>query len=281
MMTDMAGEQVTAGEQAQPGQLIELATLPNLRDVGGWPTADGRIVRRGMVFRSTALHSLSDDDSEHLQSLNITTIYDLRTAKERTEAPDVPIGEQANLSLDVLADADKDIPAKLHEVLVDPAVVAQMNIELAGGKAVGHMSESYRHYVTLPSAIRSYRRMVDGLLGQDSAALLIHCTTGKDRTGWATAVLLSALGVAREDIYREYLLTNDHLLPTFDGLFAKFEQAGGDPDLLRPLLGVDARYLDQSFAEAERVWGGMDGYLTGCLGLDDQARGTLRDRFLA
>ena len=90
-----------------------------------------------MVFRSTALHSLSDDDSEHLQSLNTppSTICGLR--KSGPPVPDAPIGEQANLSLDVLADADKDIPAKLHEVLVDPAAVAQMNIELAGGKAVG------------------------------------------------------------------------------------------------------------------------------------------------
>ena len=80
--------------------------------------------------------------------------------------------------------------------------------------------------------------------------------------------------------YREYLLTNDHLLPTLRGLFEKFAEAGGNPEVLRPLLGVDARYLDQSFAEADRVWGGMDEYLAGCLGLDDRARGTLRDRFL-
>lgn len=280
MMGHMAGEQSISGEQAQPGQLIELATLPNLRDIGGWPTADGRVVRHGMVFRSTALHSLSDDDGAALRALGITTIYDLRTAKERTEAPDLVIGERANLSLDVLADAARDIPAKLHEVLVDPVVVARMNAEWTRGQGAEHMSESYRHYVSLPSAIASYRRMVDGLLGEDPAALLIHCTTGKDRTGWGAAVLLSALGVAREDIYREYLLTNDHLLPTLRGLFEKFAEAGGNPEVLRPLLGVDARYLDQSFAEADRVWGGMDEYLAGCLGLDDRARGTLRDRFL-
>ena len=280
MMGPMAGEQSVTGERAQPGQLIELATLPNLRDIGGWPTTDGRVVRHGMVFRSTALHSLSDDDGAALRALGITTIYDLRTAKERTEAPDLVIGERANLSLDVLADAARDIPAKLHEVLVDPVVVARMNAEWTRGQGAEHMSESYRHYVSLPSAIVSYQRMVDGLLGEDPAALLIHCTTGKDRTGWATAVLLSALGVTREDIYREYLLTNEHLLPTFTGLFGKFAEAGGNPDALRPLLGVDARYLDQSFAEADRVWGGMDEYLAGCLGLDDEARGTLRDRFL-
>ena len=275
----MASEQLTEA-QAQPGQLIELASLPNLRDVGGWPTVDGRVVRRGMVFRSTALHSLSDDDTARLRALRITTIYDLRTARERLEAPDAAIGEQANLSLDVLADTSMAIPAKLHEMLVDPAVVARVSTELTGGKGVEHMSESYRHYVTLPSAIASYRRMVAGLLGEDPAALLIHCTTGKDRTGWGTAVLLSALGVAREDIYREYLLTNEHLLPTFTGVFAKFAEAGGAPELLRPLLGGDAAYLDQSFAEADRVWGGMDEYLSGCLGLDDRARERLRNRLL-
>uniref|UniRef100_UPI0025B8139D tyrosine-protein phosphatase n=1 Tax=Brevibacterium sp. TaxID=1701 RepID=UPI0025B8139D len=105
---------------------------------------------------------------------------------------------------------------------------------------------------------------------------LFHCTTGKDRTGWAAAAALLLLGVDEEDVFADYLLTNRDLLPAFQGLFEQFTAAGGDPEILKPVLGVDPSYLHAALDEMRRHFGSIHGYFSDGLGLDAQAQGELR-----
>lgn len=262
-------------DQTTPGTSLGLATLPNLRDLGGWPTADGR-VRRGVLYRSTELHELAGPDVDALAALGLRTIYDLRTVAEREARPDRSPAGARDLSLDVLADAEGAAPAELPALVADPARMTEL---LGDGGAIALFSGAYRDIVRLPSALAAYRTMFSDL-ADGGAPALFHCTTGKDRTGWAAAATLLLLGVSEDDVRREYLLTNEQLLPALRPLFDRFAQAGGDPELLRPVLGVRPEYLDCALNEMRTRFGDIDGYFADGLGLDADARARLRTALL-
>jgi protein-tyrosine phosphatase len=204
------------------GEAIPVASLPNLRDVGGWPTRDGLTVRRGVVYRSVALNHLADDDLAAVEELGLRTVYDLRTQAEREAGPDRALDGVENVVADVLADSTDAAPAELVGVLSDPK---QAEALLGDGKVETLFGGAYREIVSLPSALAGYRGLFTGLADPDRRPALYHCTTGKDRTGWATAALLTLLGVDRELVLREYLLTNEQLVPSLEPIFARFAAA--------------------------------------------------------
>lgn len=266
-----------------PGAPSSVPALPNLRDLGGWRGVGGRPVRYGMLFRSTDFRALLDDPAaaaEFGSSLGLRTVYDFRSTVETEAMPDPVWDDVPALHLDILADTSTAVPANLAAVLTEPGAVVQVNEFLAGQGAADTMSGTYREMITADSARTGYGRFYRGLLGQDRSPALFHCTTGKDRTGWAAASFLSLMGVSREDVFTEYLLTNERLIPALSPVFAKFAEAGGDPELLTAVLGVRAEYLAAAFAEVDAVHGGLDAYFTEGLGIDDTAQQALRDRFL-
>ena len=110
--------------------------------------------------------------------------------------------------------------------------------------------------------------------------MLYHCTTGKDRTGWATAVLFRLLGVPEDQILEEYLLTNTELLPMVQPWMDQFAAGGGDPQLLMPILGVQESYLEAAFAQMEESYGSVEDYLTNGLGLSPEVIDALRERLV-
>ncbi len=260
-----------------PGIAIPLESLPNLRDLGGWVTNDGRTVRYGMLFRSTALDRLSPEDGRVLgEDLGIRTIYDLRTAGEVETSPDrVPDGTRF-VNLDVLADDAESSQAGTGDLLADPVAFKK---ELGGGKNAATYAKGYREIVSLPSARDGYGRLYTGFLDSGSLAALFHCTTGKDRTGWAAAALLLLLGVAEEDVFRDFMLTNDQLLPQIKPVFDKFAAAGGDPDDLLPFLGVQKDYLDTALDEMRSQFDTIERYFGVGLGIDADAQDQLRETF--
>ena len=256
-----------------PGTAMPLSSLPNLRDLGGWPTADGGRVRRGVLYRSTELGHLSDADLSAVQALGLRTVVDLRTAAERDASPDRPVPRANEVVLDVLADSADAAPAQLLPLLNDPTAAKKA---LGGGRAVALFEGGYREFVSLPSGLASYRSFF-GLLAQaEQLPLLFHCTTGKDRTGWAAAATLSLLGVSEEDVRKDYLLTNQQLVPALQPVFDQFAAAGGDPALLLPILGVQTEYLDAAFDEMRSEFSSIEGYFADGLGIDEAGQQHLR-----
>ena len=260
------------------GDPIPVASLPNLRDVGGWPTRDGRTVRRGLVYRSVALHHLTDRDAAAVEALGLRTVYDLRTEAERTAEPDRALDGVEHVVVDVLADSKDAAPAELAAMLSDPSQADKL---LGDGKAEQLFAGAYREIVSLPSALAGYRELFTGLGDRDRRPALYHCTTGNDRTGWATAALLTLLGVERELVVQEYLLTNEQLVPALEPIFERFAAAGGDRAVLLPVLGVEAPYLDASFQEAHDRFGTIEAYFGDGLGIDASAQDALRGAFVA
>lgn len=261
----------------QPGASIALATLPNLRDAGGWGAADGRRVRSGVLFRSTALDRLDDADTAALLALGIRIVVDLRTEVERTALPDRTPAGVREVVADVLADSRMAVTAQLQAFFRDPAQAVTF---LVDGRADDAMRSAYRELIMLPSARAGFARLYRLLLDGGTESVLYHCTTGKDRTGWATAALLTLVGVSEDEVYREYLLTNEQLLPALEPLFERFARHGAPRELLIPVLGVDRSYLDTAFATMREEHGTIERYFAEALGIDAAEQQALRDRLL-
>ena len=176
--------------------------------------------------------------------------------------------------IDVLADSTDAAPAKLHALMSNPAGAAAM---LGNGKAEAMFKNGYREFIALPSALAGFRDFFTLVANTDDTPLLFHCTTGKDRTGWAAASLLTVLGVSRDDVYHDFMLTNDQLVPHLRPRLKPFADAGGDVSLLEPVIGVRTEYLDAAFDEATSRFGSFEGYITKGLGLDSRVQRRLRD----
>lgn len=245
-------------------------TLTNFRDLGGQPTRSGGRVRSGLVYRSTELSRIDEPDRARLAGLDIRTVVDLRTDAERAHWPEeAKLPEGATyIVADVLADAPHGTPAQFMPLMNDPEALRRL---LGGGRGITLFERHYRDFVRLPSAQAAYRRLFETLLDPARRPLVFHCTTGKDRTGWAAAALQLLLGVPEEAVVADYLRSNGELGPLIEPLLAEFRARGGDPELLAPMAGVRRSYLEAALDEVGRRYGSIENYARAGLGLDDAA----------
>ena len=263
----------TAAE-AKPGQSLGIESLPNLRDLGGYKTSDGATVAGKLVYRSSQLSDISEGDMEKLANLNLKTDFDLRTAEERNANPDeLPPGVKY-VWRNVLADADQARLAHLNNSMKDPKVA---NAALGGGKAEAAFQETYRQFISLSSAKKSYRKLFLTLGDQEQLPALFHCTGGKDRTGWAAAAFLTLLGVPKETVMEDYLRSNDYILPMDQKVIDAFVEAGGDAAIPPAVLGVKKEYLEAAFDEMTTKYGTIEKYFSEGLGIDASQQKALRD----
>ena len=262
---------------AAPGALVAAEAVPNLRDIGGYRATDGRSVRRGLVYRSTALNRATDNDLRQLTERGVQTVFDLRTAAERSAGPDRIPGGASEVDLDVMADAPGATPARIGELSSHPEKASRL---LARADVEGMFASAYRGLVSLPSARASYHDLFLALADEASLPALYHCTTGKDRTGWATAALLLLLGVPEPTVVEDYLLSNDYLAEGLKPVLDGFAASGGDPEALRVVLGVKEEYLRVALDEVHEKHGTIEGYFSDGLGLDAEVQSRLRDAFL-
>jgi protein-tyrosine phosphatase len=221
----------------------------NFRDIGGYPTAQGQRVRRGLVFRSDHLGGLTPNDVAHIRRLGIGHSLDFRGVTEAAATPyAIPDVQRVPLS-------------------IEPTVIARMKALVAQGvvptedETVDLMRETYRDFVNHNAA--TFGRFLKHLLEKPTPQVF-HCTAGKDRTGFAAALLLSALEVDRATIERDYLLTNQ--LYKRD---ARLE-GQGHPHVMKVLWQVQPAFLQAAFEVVDAQHGGMRDYLHGAIGLSPQ-----------
>lgn len=266
-----------AGEQTPPGQSLGIGSVPNLRDLGGYKTKDGKTIARGLVYRCNQLSGISPEDMEKLAQLNLKNAYDLRTKAERDARPEeLPDGVNY-VVLDVLADSPQAGPAMLEKLMADPQAA---NEELGGGKVEEGFKASYREFVSLPSAQREFSKLYLGLGDKTQLPALFHCTTGKDRTGWAAAAFLTLMGVPKDTVYEDYLRSNDYILPMYKKHIDAFVAGGGDPEIPKAILGVKTEYLDAAFDEMETKYGTIENYFSEALGIDTAQQKAMQDLYL-
>jgi protein-tyrosine phosphatase len=241
-----------------PARHLSLQGASNFRDLGGYPTADGRTTRWRQIFRSNHLGQLTAKDMAIVRALGVRSAFDFRGVEER--AAGVCVVNEITV----------------HSLPIEPAVVASLRAELAKGAltapvALELMRESYRNYVRHNT--HSFRTLFGHLL-EDRAPLVIHCTAGKDRTGFASALILHALGVAEEVIADDYLLTNRHYKRDVSSV------SDLPADVLDAIGKVEASYLDAAFDVVGRDYGDVETYLRDGLKLGAAERTALQERYL-
>jgi protein-tyrosine phosphatase len=266
-----------AATEATPGQSLDIASVPNLRDLGGYKTSDGATVARGLVYRSNQLSGISPDDMQKIAGLKLKNAYDLRTAEEREKRPEeLPPGVNY-VVVDVLADSPQAGPAQLEKLMQDPK---EANAALGGGKVEANFQQSYREFVSLPSAKSEFAKLFLALGDKSQLPALFHCTTGKDRTGWAAAALLTLLGVPKDTVMEDYLRSNDYIIPAYQKHIDAFVEAGGDKEIPLAILGVKKEYLDAAFDEMQKKYGTIEKYFSEGLGINAEQQKALRDLYL-
>jgi protein-tyrosine phosphatase len=214
---------------------------------------------------------------EKIAKLGLKNDYDLRTEAERTPLPDeLPPGVN-NIWLDVLKDATGSAPTNLLALLQNPE---EGNKELGDGKIEAIFVKSYRDFVSLSSAKTAYHELFTSLADQNKLPALFHCTTGKDRTGWAAAALLTLLDVPKETVMKDYLRSNDYILPLYKEVIDAFVDGGGAESIPQAIFGVKVEYLEASFDEMQTKYGSIENYFSEALGIDDKTQKALRDMYL-
>jgi protein tyrosine/serine phosphatase len=261
----------------QTGQSLGIKSVPNLRDLGGYKTSDGATVAGGLMYRANQLSGIPASDMQRLAALGLKNAYDLRTAEERKERPDELPPRVKYVVLDVLADSPQAGPAQLEKLMQEPK---KANVALGGGKVEEGFRDSYREFVSLPSAQSEFRKLFLALGDKQQLPAVFHCTTGKDRTGWAAAAFLTLMGVPRETVMEDYLRSNDYILPAYKKVIDGFVAAGGERAIPLAILGVKKEYLDAAFDEMEKKYGTIEKYFSEGLGIDAAWQKGLRELYL-
>jgi protein-tyrosine phosphatase len=257
---------------------VSLEGAVNVRDAGGYRSVYGREVIRGRLFRGDSLSQLTGPDQDRLEQLGLRTVIDFRTPGEiLLSGPDrLPYG----VELAQLPARGGDL-GSIYE-LIASGDHDQQRRKLGGGRAASFMVEMNRAFVTDARQREAFGAALRLMCAAERLPLLYHCTGGKDRSGWMTAIVLTALGVPRELVLRDYLLSNDFHRTGYTKLRLDLVKTGivRDLEVLRPILELSPTYLGAAFEEAHRRYSSFEEYLTRGLGVSDAMLAGLRRTLL-
>lgn len=257
---------------------IELRRIANFRDFGGYAGAGGRRVQNGLLYRSGHHANATDDDLATVAALDLALVVELRRPAERRRDPARrPAGGRAV----VIEHAG---PLDMAQVNA-PHLAFLAEPDISSDVIVQRMVSSYRAYPTDPH-YRALHRDYFARLADLDGPVLIQCHAGKDRTGVLCGLTQHLLGVSREDIYADYLLTNRYSRADRRAaqMLQEFQETHGRPiseALVRQLMAADAAYLEAYFGELDGSHGGPDAYLEQVLGVTPAMREAIRARLLS
>lgn len=253
-----------------------LQGVRNFRDIGGHRTVDGRRVRRGQVCRSGHLAQATDDDLRTLEQLGVTVVIDFRGPRDIADEGEDRLPPGARLVSIPMFDPARG--SDIRSLLFDSPPEALV-AHFGDGRAAEAMMRGARTLVSDAQRVEQYGEMLRTIIANDDGATLIHCSAGKDRTGWAASLMLLTLGVPEETVIEHYLESNAHRHERSARL-ADLARAGVDTSLLEPFFEVRAEYKRAALEALEEMWGGIDGYIRDGLRITDDELARFRSRML-
>tara|TARA_R110002110_G_C13470513_1_gene720800 strand:- start:36726 stop:37721 length:996 start_codon:yes stop_codon:yes gene_type:complete len=263
-LRDQHGTQVTATERR-----LGMQGTPNFRDFGGYRTEAGRMVKWGYLFRSGQLSNLSEQDIGLLSSLNIDLVCDFRRVEEQQNDPSrLPLKRPRVASLPIIPGSNSSF-------------LEQAGESWGGRQAMyDFMVDINRDFAEAQTA--TYARMFAEILALQDTRLLVHCAAGKDRTGFAAAIILLALGVPREVVMRDYLLTARFFDPQLEleRIKKKYAMEQMDAESVMPMLEVHEAYLACALQAIDREYDSIEAYLAEQLGVGEPEVKELQRRYL-
>lgn len=262
-------------------QAIGLEGVPNARQLGSYVSKDGRRIKHGVLIRSGVLSKASDHDLKLLkEKYHVNYVFDLRTAYEVNHWPDrhiegatyvnMPIADDDNNFYQLIMDAPGDTSEeKLIHFAMNP-------------KANGMMKQLYLGMVSDEYCQLQFAALLDRIL-RSEGTMLWHCTQGKDRTGLATAFLLSALGFDRKTIIEDFALTNVPYQQNIDKLTLKLKALGAPSyafEAIQAEEGVNVKNFEAALDYIDQEFGSMENYIKEIFVLTEDELNTLKDKFL-
>ena len=269
-LKDQHGNEVLASERK-----LGMQGTPNFRDFGGYQTADGSRVKWGYLYRSGQLSTLSDRDLDLLANLELDLVCDFRREEEQASDPSrlPPERPPRIASLPI-------IPGSNSRFFEEAEKQGEGQLAFERQAMFDFMVEINRDFAE--GQRETYGRMFREILALENARFLVHCAAGKDRTGFAAALVLLVLGVPREVVMRDYMLTGRFFRPDreMERLQAKYGMEHVETDAVRPMLEVHEDYLARALASIDEGYGSIERYLAEALGVGAQEQEELRRRYL-
>lgn len=235
----------------------------NFRDLGGYKTEDGRRIKWGKIYRSDNLHSLTDEDVKYLSRLNIKSVVDFRSDEERESEPDRLTPDMTQVLL----------PIKFQPKELDDETLKNLMKNLTFGTLDSSNLLTDFNIVIVKDFAEEYKKFFRHVIENNAEPIVFHCTAGKDRAGFASAMILTVLGVPREKVIEDYLLTNTYVKDHVDSEMLEIELKTffrADTDNLRKINLVAERYIQAAFDTIDSEWGGMDNYISTALSLTEE-----------
>jgi protein-tyrosine phosphatase len=253
-----------------------MESIHNFRDFGGYRTQDGSRIKEGLLFRSGSLAAISDDNMQQLSELGIRTIYDLRSHREQRLQPDgIPNnwdGRYLHIPINGGMQPESGHISQLYSVLFGEA--RKKNFSDVAVQA-------YRNYVT--DYHKEYAEIINLTSARENLPILIHCTAGKDRTGFACSLIQLLLGMSFELILLDYLHTNDQLYEFKQEMEKKLRflsVVGVSKEKFTPLFEARSEYLMAAYDQIRLDYGTIDGYLREGLSFSHRDRQRLENTLL-
>jgi len=266
-------------EEPEYGRVVHLKGTSNTRDIGGYETNDGRTLRWRQIIRSDNLSRLTTKDFQKLEEMGLKTVIDLRTEREHEQGPTKWQGDNPPSFYHYpIGRADNDWFNAQRKMLKSNRFTERQSME--------HMVNGYR--MIADEGLPSYQELMTLVLDESNWPVLIHCNAGKDRAGIAAMLILEALGVDRETIMEDFLLTNQvSRTEEKAGILSKKRKnygnrpgsgmgggRGPSPNAWFPIVGVAPEMLEAFYSEADEQYGSIDALLTE-IGVDQEARTAL------
>lgn len=250
---------------AMKEKVIPFEAVLNFRDMGGHKTKDGRMVKYGLLYRSSALGKMTLADKQRFAALGIKTILDYRDQQEIVNNPD-PVFENVKY-IQIPARGNDDLPLDMDGYDFYKIVNAEM----------------FRNfYAQMPFDNASFKKLMDTIQQPDHLGLVHHCAIGKDRTGIGSALILLALDVPEETIMQDYLDTNIYLQPMVEQMAQEIQHIFNDQELQQfyALMAAREDYLQAVFDAINSRYGATTVFLEQEFGLTTKKRQQLQAYYL-
>ena len=240
--------------------------IENVRDLGGLLRVDGAKIRPGLLLRSGRLEHATDGDLERLQKMGLSAVIDFRDPGELLRAPDRMVPGAVYRHLPALPDL-----SKTFKPVDDPTYTAE--------EVRNDFRRIYIYLAQSPESIETYSEFFRLLLASEGRPVLWHCTQGKDRTGVAALLLLTALGIDEETILRDYMLTNEFTQRLLDRAVERADPAF-PPDVAREVFLVYEENIRSYVNCLEIEYGSVMNFLELALGIGPDEIETLERYYL-
>ena len=248
-------------DQRAANRILQFEGISNFRDMGGYQTTDGHSVKWGVLYRSGTFAHSSRSDLGALQRLNLSVLIDFRSSAEKEEEPSVlpdPTGFRI-VEIPTLDDGNKAMVGEIMER------IETGNFE--GFDPNESMLEANRQFAS--EFTPQFREFIHTILNANGKAVVWHCSAGKDRTGFAAAILLRILDVPQSIVMADYMESSGHALKGRKNDLRLLRLFKGDEaaDKMTIMLGVEEAWLNAAFEKINQQWGSFDTYVTSGLQL--------------